>query len=415
MRRFRVLAGILATAALAGAASEPALGISRGELQSVLEREVNAVGGASGAYVYEVEANRKPLLFAESKGRSRSLASNTKLFTTAAYLEGFGSGARHETRVFARGTRTGTGERTLRGSLVLVGGGDPALATPSFAKRKKLPLTSLDPLAKAVDEAGIKNVTGNLVADPTIFDSKGGVPTPGVNADPDDLPTLSGLSFNRGTEENPPKSAGKELVAELKKRGVSVRGKVKVEGVPASSLDPVPLGAVESPSAAKLAKQTNTPSDNFYAEMLMKLIGTSPGKQGTTKRGVKRTEEFTKAIGSGVELENGSGLARTNEASPRQVAKLLLYMRQEDAEKRAFFDSLAVAGETGTLSDRMRGTAAEGRCHAKTGTIEAVSTLSGYCRADEGLVAFSILMNGVSVDAARRAQDEMATAIARYG
>ena len=97
---------------------------------------------------------------------------------------------------------------------------------------------------------------------------------------------------------------------------------------------------------------------------------------------------------------NGSGLARSNTASPKQVAELLVYMRKEDAEKRAFYDSLAIAGETGTLSDRMRNTAAEGRCHAKTGTIDGVSALSGYCRADGGHVAFSILMNNVSIDAA---------------
>jgi D-alanyl-D-alanine carboxypeptidase/D-alanyl-D-alanine-endopeptidase (penicillin-binding protein 4) len=62
----------------------------------------------------------------------------------------------------------------------------------------------------------------------------------------------------------------------------------------------------------------------------------------------------------------------------------------------------------------MRGTAAEGRCQAKTGTIDGVTALSGYCKSGSGLIAFSILMNGVNVDSGRRAQDAMAAAIARY-
>jgi D-alanyl-D-alanine carboxypeptidase/D-alanyl-D-alanine-endopeptidase (penicillin-binding protein 4) len=63
----------------------------------------------------------------------------------------------------------------------------------------------------------------------------------------------------------------------------------------------------------------------------------------------------------------------------------------------------------------MEGTAAAGRCRAKTGTIDGVSTLSGYCNAGRGKVAFSLLLNGVgNVDAARRVQDKIAIAIARY-
>ena len=63
----------------------------------------------------------------------------------------------------------------------------------------------------------------------------------------------------------------------------------------------------------------------------------------------------------------------------------------------AFRKSLPLAGREGTLADRMRGTAAEGDCRAKTGTLNAVSALSGYCHAGGGTVAFSILMNSVNV------------------
>ena len=80
----------------------------------------------------------------------------------------------------------------------------------------------------------------------------------------------------------------------------------------------------------------------------------------------------------------------------------------------AFRDSLPIAGREGTVADRMRGTAAEGNCATKTGTLSDVSALSGYCQAGGHTIAFSMLMNSVNVDAARRAQDRIAAAIARY-
>lgn len=419
VRISRGLGGILAALFLVIGGSEEALAITEGQLRDALERQMDSVGGASGAYVSRIGRSSNRKLYSESGKSSRSLASNTKLFTTAAYLERVGGEGRLETRLFARGRRTGGRERTLKGALILVGDGDPALATPGFADQRNLPLTSLGPLARSVKDARIRTVKGDIIADPTIFDSQKTVPVPGVNPDAGDLPSLSGLSFNRGTEDgryaqSPAKNAGDELEDELRDIGVRVTGKVRVRGASANTLGSAPLALVRSPTAKTLAKQTNTPSDNFYAEMLLKRLGTSRGKQGTTKRGAKRAEKFAKKAGSGVNMVNGSGLARTNISSPRKVVKLLAHMRGADSEKSAFFDSLAIAGKTGTLSGRMRNTAAEGSCHAKTGTISEVSALSGYCRTGGGLVAFSILMNGVNVDSARRAQDAMATAIARY-
>ena len=73
-----------------------------------------------------------------------------------------------------------------------------------------------------------------------------------------------------------------------------------------------------------------------------------------------------------------------------------------------------MAGRDGTLADRMKGTAAAGRCHAKTGTLTGVSALSGYCYNRSGRkFAFSILMNSVrDTYAARAAQDRIAALIA---
>jgi serine-type D-Ala-D-Ala carboxypeptidase/endopeptidase (penicillin-binding protein 4) len=81
-----------------------------------------------------------------------------------------------------------------------------------------------------------------------------------------------------------------------------------------------------------------------------------------------------------------------------------------------FVDSLPIAGRDGTLFDRMRRGPARARCVGKTGTLSNVSALSGYCEALSGDdYAYSILMNGVYPTGARRLQDRMLQAIAKYG
>ena len=82
-----------------------------------------------------------------------------------------------------------------------------------------------------------------------------------------------------------------------------------------------------------------------------------------------------------------------------------------------FFNSLAVGGETGTLQDEMRGTAAEGACHGKTGTLSNVAALAGYCQAADGHeLVFAFLANGLAnPDYGHMVEgDQMAPAIARY-
>jgi len=163
---------------------------------------------------------------------------------------------------------------------------------------------------------------------------------------------------------------------------------------------------------ARLSAITNKPSDNFFAEMLLKALGRRVDGRGTTRGGARAAVRFARGFGSRPALADGSGLSRRNRATPRSVVRLLIGM-QRRAEGSAFTSSLAVAGRDGTLRRRMRGGPARRRCRAKTGTISGVSTLSGYCRARSGQVyAFSLLMNGVSAPGARRLQDRMAQAVA---
>jgi D-alanyl-D-alanine carboxypeptidase/D-alanyl-D-alanine-endopeptidase (penicillin-binding protein 4) len=394
--------------------------ISRKSLRRKLEEQMDRVGGGSGAWVADVRATGgSEVLYSDSGSNARILASNSKLFTTAAFLDRFGRDGTLRTAVWARGRRTGVDDQILRGGLALVGAGDPALGSPGYARKHGLPLTRLRPLARAVRKAGIRRVKGNLRADDTIFDRERSVPQPGITGGPW-LGPLSGLSFNSGHDgsgfaSKPEKVAGREFVDQLRKVGVKLTGRVKVGDTPSSLRARPPLGEVASPSASALIAQTNTPSDNFFAEMLLKRLAARDAHRGTTARGARKAERFADHADSGAHLINGSGLSRTNVSSPKNVGKLLVHMAGADELDLPFRQSLPVAGRSGTLSNRMRGTAAEGRCSAKTGTIDGVSALSGFCKSHAGLIAFSILMNGVNIDTAQRAQDAMAAAIARYG
>ncbi len=394
--------------ARAGSPLASARALNREQLRDELAAALRSAGGASGAWVADVDAGGE--LFASSASERRVPASNQKLFTTAAFIDRFGGNGRLETRVFARGRRAGARAGTLRGDLVIVGDGDPALGTSAFARRNDLPLTRVNELARSVARSGVRRVTGRIRADDSIFDRK-------RRAGPY-LSPLSGLSFNSGHAgggyaKSPELTAAKQLRRALAKRGVRVSGGVGRANLRRKQLRRDPLGAVSSPPVSALIAETNKPSNNFFAEMLLKRLGAEGGRRGTRKSGANRVEAFARSVGTGVQAVDGSGLSRRNKASPKQVGELLVAMDGRD-EAAAFADSLAVAGRDGTLADRMRGTAAEGACRGKTGTLSGVSALSGYCEAGSQTIAFAILMNSVDVSAAHRAQDRMAAAIARY-
>jgi D-alanyl-D-alanine carboxypeptidase/D-alanyl-D-alanine-endopeptidase (penicillin-binding protein 4) len=155
----------------------------------------------------------------------------------------------------------------------------------------------------------------------------------------------------------------------------------------------------------------NPPSDNFMAETLVKVLGARFGGGGSTAAGAAVVRDELAELELEPRVVDGSGLSRSDRTSPRDVVSLL----EEMDGDAAFTGSLAVAGRTGTLDTRMRGSAAQDRCSAKTGTLRDVSALAGYCTTRSGArVAFAILMNYVSPYYARILQDRMTGALARY-
>jgi serine-type D-Ala-D-Ala carboxypeptidase/endopeptidase (penicillin-binding protein 4) len=412
MRRAAILLAVLAVLALlpAGASAESKV------CRQMRERLVAGGGVASGLFV--VDADSGKAVCARAAKRPRSLASNTKLFTTSTALSRFGPEYRIATQLLTEG-KIGL-DGTLRGSLYLQGAGDPALGVPSFYDRYGGGLgTNLLALKTQLREAGVRAVTGRLYADDTVFDRLRGVADSGYATSPYIGP-LSGLAFNygyrgsigQGFASDPATLAASKLARALNATGISLRATPALGNTPGGA---EPLASVRSPTMSRLVEATDVYSNNFFAEMLAKLLGAHFGGGGTTAAGTAVVERFARGRGSAIQAIDGSGLTRGNRASPYAVVRLLQSVAASPVGDE-FIQDLALTGREGTVADRTEGTAAYGRCRTKTGTLTGVSALSGYCFNRSGRrMIFSILMNGVAdLSLAHYEQDKIAALVASY-
>jgi serine-type D-Ala-D-Ala carboxypeptidase/endopeptidase (penicillin-binding protein 4) len=397
----RRLAGLLSLLALLVLA--PAAGAAGTEAtRRVLSAAMAQAGPATGAQVVDLDTGAR--LFAARATLRLAPASVEKLYTSSTALLRMGPNGRIETGVLTRGLPDATGR--LRGDLILKGGGDPTLGP-----------WAMDQLARTIAQAGLTRVTGRVIGDETAFDARRGPPSSGYTTSIYVGP-LSALSFNEGRtglrspafQLSPPQFAADALTRALEHRGVAVRGAARRGVAPAGA---VPLLSWESPPLATVLRLMNLPSDNFYAETLVKQLGARYGGAGTTAAGAAVVRATVARFGARPQVVDGSGLSRADRTAPRDVVRLLAGMHADPVAGPALADSLPVAGRSGTLVTRMRGTAATGRCRAKTGTLSDVSALAGYCDTTAGRhVAFAFLMNGVNPTAARRLQDRMTAALA---
>ncbi|MGK2954474.1 MAG: D-alanyl-D-alanine carboxypeptidase/D-alanyl-D-alanine-endopeptidase [Solirubrobacterales bacterium] len=391
--------------------------ISANQVCPALRRLARAGNSAPGLRVKNLNSGKT--VCGLNSTTPRTLASNTKIFTTATTLAKLGTDGRYRTRVYASGPIDSNG--VLQGNLYLKGGGDPSLGQRRFLDAYTGGAgASIENLATKIKRSGITRVTGRLMGDDTIFDGLRGVADSGYGTSPYIGP-LSGLDINAGYtsasfsrfSSNPAKLASKIMARELRQRGIRIRKDIGLKRTPKRAVRAGVIARQVSPDMAWMASVTNKNSNNFFAEMLLKNLGASIRGAGTTRQGATVSERYAAKLGSKIHQVDGSGLTSSNKASAANVVKMLARVREKSFGS-VFINSLAVAGRDGTLADRMRGSAAAGNCHAKTGTLTGASALSGYCLNGKHKYAFSILMNGVyDLDAAHRGQDRIAALIAR--
>ena len=387
-----LLAALVAPAAQAGGPAATA---------RALDRQMDRAGASSGAYVIDLDSGRE--LFSRAPDVPRIPASVNKLYTTTAALRLYGADGQLTTEVLGS---TALADGVLAGNLYLRGGGDP-----DFARAEARGL------ARVLAGSGLVRVTGRVIGDESRFDSLRGGPGSGY-ATSEWVGPLSGLPFNHGMtigsrptfQRRPARYAAVRFERELERAGVTVRRAARAGLTPKAA---VLLGEWASPRMSVLAKHTNRPSDNYMAETLLKALGADHGAGGTTAAGTAVARREAARFGARPAMVDGSGLSRGNRTTPRDVVELLAGI-DGTGLGRPLRVSLAVAGRSGTLADRMRGTAAQSRCRAKTGTLNGISNLAGYCTSGSGArTAFAILMSG-SVWSAHPLQNRMAAVLARY-
>jgi D-alanyl-D-alanine carboxypeptidase/D-alanyl-D-alanine-endopeptidase (penicillin-binding protein 4) len=410
----RVLAA-LGAALLALLAPAGAAGAGVAELQADFSHELALAGPESSAYVYDLTA--KAALVSERASILRRPASVEKLFTATSALELMGPEARLATSVLGVGRLLADG--TWEGSLYLRGGGDPTFGSSAFIHSHYGGLgTSVGTLAAQLARTDkIRRITGSIYGDESLLDPLRGEPSSGYAPDPFLEGSLSALSFDRGIT-GPLRGAhaqaayaARRLRASLRADGVVVRGGAAAAVTPMGAVE---LARAESPRLAQLLSLTLPPSDNFFAETLLKDLGARFAHAGTTASGALVVRRTVAALaGIHPHVVDGSGLSNSDLTSTYEVVQLLSTIAPTPLGA-ALRGDLAVAGRTGTLAHRMRGTSAAGRCRAKTGTLTGASNLAGFCTSANGhVLAFAIFNDAISVPEAHLIQDHLAITLAR--
>jgi D-alanyl-D-alanine carboxypeptidase/D-alanyl-D-alanine-endopeptidase (penicillin-binding protein 4) len=382
-------------------------------LRAVMTAAMKPLGGDSGAYAVDL-ANGE-ILFDDDGAIPRNPASVEKLYTLTTALDRFGIEGTLQTDVYGEGKLERGG--LFVGNLYLRGGGDPTFGSESFIQANYGAGTSVTALARLfIDTTHIRKVKGSVIGDESYFDSARGEPASNFAVDPNLVGSLSALAFNRGLSgsfQSPAGYAAYQLAGALRHDGVVVTGR-SGSGL-TNLLSAKLLVSIDSPPMATLARLTAVPSDDFFAEMLLKALGARFGTGGTTAAGAAVVSRFLAGLHLDPAVVDGSGLSRGDRTPPASVVALLRDLspggiRSLQDIGATIRSSLAVVSETGTLEFRMPGTAASGHCMAKTGTLSDASDLAGWCN---GIYAFAFLMNHVNIVSAQAAQDTMTIALAK--
>jgi D-alanyl-D-alanine carboxypeptidase/D-alanyl-D-alanine-endopeptidase (penicillin-binding protein 4) len=198
--------------------------------------------------------------------------------------------------------------------------------------------------------------------------------------------------------EQPAENAAHLLKHLLEARGVRITGSARARHWPeAQPKTSIRLAEHTSVPLADALPAVNKMSQNLHAEMLFRFAARTSGGAMTLEDALKFAAGFYESMGinkNDLVLQDGSGLSRRNLVTPEAVVALLQYAAKQPRWADAYKASLPIAGEDGTLADRLKNTSAAGRIRAKTGTLEHVMAVSGYATtlAGERLV-FSMFGN----------------------
>jgi len=349
-------------------------------------------------------------------------ASNTKLFTSATALELMGGEYLISTVILADDDDLSDG--TIDGNIYIKGFGNPTFT-----------MDDLEDLVNELYQAGLSKVTGNVIGDDTYFDDiysrddwiseeRANVKLPPISALVIDRNRTTVRKKRRGryrtyyiNVDNPPLFAAKKFREKLIAYGIEVTGNTVSSQTPDSA-----IALVESAIELRdLMKLINKNSDNFYAECLFKNLGAVySGKQSNSFFSTQAILNYIEDFGiysTGTKIVDGSGISRFDQVTAGALVGLLEKIYFNINQFDDFNNSLSIAGVDGTLRKRMRGTAAENNFKGKTGTLNGVSSISGYVtNADEDDIIVCMMFEFTRGGASKykKIQDRIIETLARW-
>lgn len=310
-------------------------------------------------------------------------ASLTKIATSVAALATWPPDHRFTTRFYADGPITGG---VLQGNLLVEGDYDPLFVWEEAIA-----------VGNALNQAGIREVTGNLVV----------VGNLAMNFEAD--PAVAGALFKQAVDESQwsaiVNQAFGDLPPDTPRPQVKIAGTIQTQAVLPPNLEP--LLEHQSLPLAALLKQMNIYSNNDMAEMLAQAMGGAAIVAQTTSR-------LGQIPAAEIQLQNGSGLGVDNRLSPKAVTKMYQVLAgQLQPHGLGIDDIFPVMGRDrqGTLEWRSM---PQGLT-VKTGTLNTVSALAGIIPTQErGTVWFAVINNGSNFDRLRAEQDRLLQQIAEH-
>ena len=353
----------------------------------------------SGAVAIDLTTG-KPL-FERNPDTSLAPASNEKLPLTFAALRDLGPTYRFRTEVLGSGYQDGA---VWVGDVYLKGFGDPTLSS-----------LGLTQLATQLNRAGIAQIDGRVLGDESWFDTERTAPGWKASYFISECPPLSALSVDRGVYDHhvalsPALAAAGQFRKLLRRHGITAGA----AGTGRAPDEAYGLAQIESAPLPLVLAAMDHESDNFIAEELAKTLGAEAGGAGTTAAGAAIVMRDLTDAGiplAGVRIVDGSGLSLDDRVTARALSALLVHLWNDPDLRAPVWAALPVAGISGTLDSRMETAPARGAVHAKTGTTDRASALSGYV---SDRYAFVVIENGspVATLAARTAEDRFATTLA---
>jgi D-alanyl-D-alanine carboxypeptidase/D-alanyl-D-alanine-endopeptidase (penicillin-binding protein 4) len=416
------------------------------------------------------DANSGKTLYQHRAEKSEVPASTMKLVTTATALELFGADFRFRTVLAYDGQIAA--DSTLRGNLYIIGGGDPTLGSAKIGEPNFLDIWVKAIRAAGIKIIEGQILTDETVFDSQTvnprwtWEDMGNAYAPGIHGisyidntlkvifksgavgtTPEILrtePIMEGMTFSnylksttvtydKGYFYGEPFSLHRTIFGEIPANRTEFTVKSDLPHPAAMLVVDLQKTLVNqgfimknnsllssekhifythtSPTLAEIIAETNTKSNNHYAEYLFRIIGTRAGMPATIDGSLKTIRDFWQARGvsvAGLFQCDGSGLSPSNAVSAEFFVDLLNYMRTKSRNYATFYASLAVSGESGTLEPLLRKSVLKGKVHAKSGTLTRVKSYAGYVDYKDKSLIFAIIVNnynGSSYDVIKLVED----------